>query len=91
MVSSSRGVHACGISAHPRAKRIPMGQGIVQPVTLGLNWPGTDWSRPRSPGTQLVPYLILRNVASGGDETDPKRFKAPKYFLGSLLVGSAEI
>ena len=41
MVSSFRGVHACGIFAHPPAKRIPMGQGFVQPVTLGWNWPGT--------------------------------------------------
>ena len=45
MVSSFRGVHACGISAHLRAKRIPMGQGIVQPVTLGWNWPGSAAAR----------------------------------------------
>ena len=74
MVSSFRGVHACGISAHPCAKRIPVGQGIVQPVTLGLNCSGTDWSGPLFPGTRLVPNLILRNLASGGDQTDPKNF-----------------
>ena len=74
MVSSFRGVHACGIFAHPPAKRIPMGQGIVQPVTLGWNWPVTDWSGPLFLGTRLVLNLILRNLASGGDQTDPKNF-----------------
>jgi hypothetical protein len=75
MVSSFRGIHASGISAHTKREEDPQGpRHCTICATLVEHWPGTDWSRPLFLGIRLIPNLAGTNLGSGRGQTDPKNF-----------------